>query len=57
MIEVIIADEAERELSDIIRYISIDNPVRAETFVEELLNKSIDIRHYWKYLWISAVTH
>nr|VFJ68089.1 MAG: Plasmid stabilization system protein ParE [Candidatus Kentron sp. DK] len=43
MTEIIISEKAERDLSGIIGHISLDNRARAETFVEELLDKSIDV--------------
>jgi plasmid stabilization system protein ParE len=38
--KIILAPRAIRDLEEIVRYISIDNPVRAESFGRELVKKS-----------------
>nr|VFJ59208.1 MAG: Plasmid stabilization system protein ParE [Candidatus Kentron sp. FW] len=43
MIKIILAEKAEKDLSEISKYIAIDNPIRAKAFVKELLKKSKDV--------------
>lgn len=45
MIPVIITPPAERDLENIADQIAVDNPLRAKTFVEELLQKAKAIGH------------
>jgi len=40
---VIIADAAKADLIDIGRYIAMDNPARADSFVDELERKCLDL--------------
>ncbi|MFB2553797.1 type II toxin-antitoxin system RelE/ParE family toxin [Ensifer soli] len=43
--KVVITDEAEADLEHIGDYIAIDNPVRAETFVAELVERCLTLGH------------
>lgn len=40
---VVITDEAEADLEHIADYIAADNPVRAQSFVRELVNHCLDL--------------
>lgn len=40
---VVITDEAEADLENIGNYIAIDNPVRADTFVQELVERCLQL--------------
>ena len=42
MTKIIITENAKNDMADIVQYIALDNPVRAKSYVVELLTKSRD---------------